>query len=68
MHNKYKRQIGLINNLMKKQKEGNNYEDINYSYEGGKEKDHKTYLRKYNEYSLKETIEKYINKELSKIK
>jgi len=68
LNNKYKKQIGLIKNLMKRQKEGNNVEEINYSYEGSNEKDPKTYLKKYNEYGLKEPIEKYIKKEFSNLR
>ena len=64
---KYKKQLGLLKNLIKKQKEGNNDEEINYSYEGSNEKDPRTYLNKYKEYGLKEPIEKYIKKEYSKI-
>ena len=68
LNNKYKIQLGLFKNLMKKQKEGiknaNVNEEINYSYDGNNEK---TYLKKYQEYSLKEPIEKYIKKEYSNL-
>ena len=42
-------------------------DDINYSYEGSNEKEPSIYLKKYKEYSYKERIEKYINKELSNL-
>ena len=67
LSNKYKVQLSLLQSLIKKQKEGNNVEEINYSYEGSNEKDPKTYLIKYKEYGLKEPIEKHIKKEFSKI-
>ena len=67
--NKYKKQLELYKNLLLRQKEGNSMtnDDINYSYEGSNEKEPSIYLKKYKEYSYKERIEKYINKELSNL-
>ena len=69
--NKYKKQLNLFKNLMMRQKEGiknaNVNEEINYSYDGRNEKAQNTYLQKYQDYSLKEPIEKYMKKEFSNL-
>ena len=65
LYNRYKKQLELLKDVILRQKDGINEvnEEINYSYEGSNEKDPRTYLIKYKEYSLKEPIEKYIKKE-----
>ena len=65
LYNRYKKQLELLKDVILRQKDGTNEvnEEINYSYEGSNEKDPRTYLIKYKEYSLKEPIEKYIKKE-----
>ena len=62
----YEKQLELFKELIEKQKIGNllanDNEEINYSYNGSKEKDPSQYLDTYKKYSLKEPIEKYIKK------
>ena len=62
----YEKQLELFKELIERQKMGNllanDNEEINYSYDGSKEKDPLQYLDTYKKYSLKEPIEKYIKK------